>query len=133
MAAEFLRKRRKGLNTKSMRKLHRQQQLCGPLSHCVIELPLTFGPYISTNDKSLQKYDYARKIGRFSSGCPDDKRRKVMKAYRILPGDNIDGLRLEDLPERELAAGEVRLRVHAVALNYRDLMVARGNYLVNLD
>lgn len=56
-----------------------------------------------------------------------------MKAYRILPGDNIDGLRLDDLPERQLAAGEVRIRVHAVALNYRDLMVARGNYLVSLD
>jgi NADPH:quinone reductase-like Zn-dependent oxidoreductase len=56
-----------------------------------------------------------------------------MQAYRILPGDNIDGLRRESLPERELAAGEVRIRVHAVSLNYRDLMVARGEYLVNLD
>jgi NADPH:quinone reductase-like Zn-dependent oxidoreductase len=56
-----------------------------------------------------------------------------MQAYRILPGDNIDGLRRASLPERELAAGEVRIRVHAVSLNYRDLMVARGEYLVNLD
>lgn len=56
-----------------------------------------------------------------------------MKAYRIQSGDNIDGLRLEDMPARALAAGEVRIRVHAVALNYRDLMVARGNYLVSLD
>jgi NADPH:quinone reductase-like Zn-dependent oxidoreductase len=56
-----------------------------------------------------------------------------MRAYRILPGENIEGLRLVDLPERELAAGEVRVRVHAVSLNYRDLMVARGNYLVNVD
>jgi NADPH:quinone reductase-like Zn-dependent oxidoreductase len=56
-----------------------------------------------------------------------------MQAYRILPGDNIDGLRREDLPARQLAAGEVRIRVHAVSLNYRDLMVARGEYLVNLD
>jgi NADPH:quinone reductase-like Zn-dependent oxidoreductase len=56
-----------------------------------------------------------------------------MLAYQILPGDNIDGLRCVDLPDRELGAGEVRVRVHAVSLNYRDLMVAAGNYLVNVD
>jgi NADPH:quinone reductase-like Zn-dependent oxidoreductase len=56
-----------------------------------------------------------------------------MLAYQILPGDNIDGLRSVNLPDRELGAGEVRVRVHAVSLNYRDLMVARGNYLVNVD
>jgi NADPH:quinone reductase-like Zn-dependent oxidoreductase len=56
-----------------------------------------------------------------------------MQAYQILPGENIDGLRCVDLPDRELGAGEVRLRVHAVSLNYRDLMVAKGNYLVTVD
>jgi NADPH:quinone reductase-like Zn-dependent oxidoreductase len=56
-----------------------------------------------------------------------------MRAYQILPGENIDGLRCEDLPDRELGVGEVRLRVHAVSLNYRDLMVASGNYLVTVD
>jgi NADPH:quinone reductase-like Zn-dependent oxidoreductase len=56
-----------------------------------------------------------------------------MRAYQILPGDNIDGLRVVDLPDREPGAGEVRVRVHAVSLNFRDLMVARGNYLINLD
>lgn len=56
-----------------------------------------------------------------------------MKAYRILPGENIDGLRLEDIPARPLAPHEVRLKVHAVSLNYRDLMVARGSYLMNVD
>jgi NADPH:quinone reductase-like Zn-dependent oxidoreductase len=56
-----------------------------------------------------------------------------MRAYQILPGDNIDGLQCVNFPERELANGEVRVRVHAVSLNYRDLMVARGNYLVNVD
>ena len=56
-----------------------------------------------------------------------------MRAYKILPGDNIDGLQCVDFPERELAPGEVRVRVHAVSLNYRDLMVASGNYLVNVD
>jgi NADPH:quinone reductase-like Zn-dependent oxidoreductase len=56
-----------------------------------------------------------------------------MRAYQILPGENIDGLRCVDLPDRDLGVGEVRLRVHAVSLNYRDLMVASGNYLVSVD
>lgn len=56
-----------------------------------------------------------------------------MRAYQILPGDNIDGLQCVDATQRELANGEVRIRVHAVSLNYRDLMVASGNYLVNVD
>jgi NADPH:quinone reductase-like Zn-dependent oxidoreductase len=48
-----------------------------------------------------------------------------MRAYQILPGDGIDGLQCVDFPHRELGNGEVRLRVHAVSLNYRDLMVAK--------
>ena len=56
-----------------------------------------------------------------------------MRAYQILPGANIDGLQCVDYPERDLALGEVRIRVHAVSLNYRDLMVASGNYLVTVD
>jgi NADPH:quinone reductase-like Zn-dependent oxidoreductase len=56
-----------------------------------------------------------------------------MRAYQILPGDGIDGLRCVDFPDRELGNGEVRVRVHAVSLNYRDLMVAGGTYLVSVD
>jgi NADPH:quinone reductase-like Zn-dependent oxidoreductase len=56
-----------------------------------------------------------------------------MLGYQILPGENIEGLRCVELPHRPLAAGEVRVRVHAVSLNYRDLMVASGNYLVTVD
>lgn len=56
-----------------------------------------------------------------------------MRAYQILPGANIDGLQCIDYPERNLGLGEVRIRVHAVSLNYRDLMVAGGNYLVTVD
>ena len=56
-----------------------------------------------------------------------------MRAYQILPGDGIDALRCVDFPHRELGNGEVRVRVHAVSLNYRDLMVASGNYLVTVD
>ena len=56
-----------------------------------------------------------------------------MRAYQILPGANIDALQCVDYPDRDLAPFEVRIRVHAVSLNYRDLMVASGNYLVTVD
>jgi NADPH:quinone reductase-like Zn-dependent oxidoreductase len=56
-----------------------------------------------------------------------------MQAYQIVPGENIDGLQCVELPSRPLGIGEVRIRVHAVSLNYRDLMVASGNYLVTVD
>jgi NADPH:quinone reductase-like Zn-dependent oxidoreductase len=58
---------------------------------------------------------------------------ETMRAYQILPGAGIDGLQCIDFPDRALGTGEVRMRVHAVSLNYRDLMVANGNYLVNVD
>lgn len=51
-----------------------------------------------------------------------------MKAYRIRHGARIEGLQLEDIGERSLEPHEVRVRVRAVSLNYRDLMVARGLY-----
>jgi NADPH:quinone reductase-like Zn-dependent oxidoreductase len=56
-----------------------------------------------------------------------------MRAYQITHGANIEGLQCIDYPERQLGAGEVRIRVHAVSLNYRDLMVASGNYLVSVE
>ena len=56
-----------------------------------------------------------------------------MRAYQILPGAGIDALQCVDFPDRALGTGEVRIRVRAVSLNYRDLMVADGNYLVNVD
>jgi NADPH:quinone reductase-like Zn-dependent oxidoreductase len=56
-----------------------------------------------------------------------------MRAYQILHGANIDGLQCVDYPIRDLGLGEVRIRVHAVSLNYRDLMIAAGNYLVSVD
>lgn len=56
-----------------------------------------------------------------------------MLAYQILPGQNIDGLQCVDLPRRALGAGEVRVRVHAVSLNFRDLAVAAGNYVADID
>lgn len=56
-----------------------------------------------------------------------------MRAYQLLPGAGIDGLQCVDYPVRDLAPGEVRIRMHAVSLNYRDLMVASGDYLVSVD
>ncbi|OIQ99401.1 alcohol dehydrogenase [mine drainage metagenome] len=52
-----------------------------------------------------------------------------MKAYQIKAGQQISGL--EQVQRRISAptAHEVHVRVHAVSLNYRDLMIADGKYL----
>lgn len=51
-----------------------------------------------------------------------------MKGYRIVPGSHFDGLETFELTDSPLGERDVRVRVGAVALNYRDLMVARGDY-----
>ena len=53
-----------------------------------------------------------------------------MKAYQIVAGSGIDNLSIVERPLREPQPHEVLVRVRAVSLNYRDLMVARGAYLV---
>jgi NADPH:quinone reductase-like Zn-dependent oxidoreductase len=53
-----------------------------------------------------------------------------MKAYQLIAGSGIQGLELTDATSPELGPNEVRVRVRAVSLNYRDLMMARGTYLV---
>jgi NADPH:quinone reductase-like Zn-dependent oxidoreductase len=55
-----------------------------------------------------------------------------MKAYRIHEAKGVDGLRVDELPTREPGAAEVRIRVRAVSLNYRDLLVVNGAYSKNL-
>jgi NADPH:quinone reductase-like Zn-dependent oxidoreductase len=50
-----------------------------------------------------------------------------MQAWRI-PSFGIDRLELATLPDPQPRRGEVLLRVHAVSLNYRDLMVVLGRY-----
>lgn len=52
-----------------------------------------------------------------------------MQLYRFDRLDGIDDLTLHDEPMPEPQRGEVRVRVHAVALNYRDLSVVLGNYV----
>ena len=49
-----------------------------------------------------------------------------MQAYRITRGQGIASLVLASASTRPLGADEVRVRIHAVALNHRDLLVADG-------
>ncbi|MDB5801286.1 MAG: NADPH:quinone oxidoreductase [Rhodocyclales bacterium] len=51
-----------------------------------------------------------------------------MKAYRITPGAGLQSLERVELKSAPLAAREVRVRIRAVSLNYRDLMIATGSY-----
>lgn len=52
-----------------------------------------------------------------------------MHAYQVVPGSDIASLARIDVAPSPVGPHELRIRVHAVALNYRDLMVARGEYL----
>ncbi|MCK6546276.1 NAD(P)-dependent alcohol dehydrogenase [Myxococcota bacterium] len=49
-----------------------------------------------------------------------------MKAYELHPNDGFDALAVVDRPSPALGPSDVRVRVRAVSLNYRDLVVARG-------
>ncbi len=52
-----------------------------------------------------------------------------MNRCLLTDGNGLDSLKFEDreLP-KDLPTGEVQIEVHAVSLNYRDLIVARGEY-----
>jgi NADPH:quinone reductase-like Zn-dependent oxidoreductase len=56
-----------------------------------------------------------------------------MQAYQIQAGQQIAGLERVKRHISEPAAHEVRIRVHAVSLNYRDLMVVQGTYRLASD
>ncbi len=51
-----------------------------------------------------------------------------MKAYQIRGQFGLDHLELVDLPDPAPAAGEVLVRLRAVSLNYRDLLMVKGAY-----
>ncbi|WP_413201238.1 zinc-dependent alcohol dehydrogenase family protein [Nostoc piscinale] len=51
-----------------------------------------------------------------------------MKAYEIQSDAGIDALKLVERPQPEPTAGQVLIKVRATSLNYRDLLVAEGNY-----
>ncbi|MGI5243581.1 zinc-dependent alcohol dehydrogenase family protein [Dactylosporangium sp. CA-139066] len=54
----------------------------------------------------------------------------MVRSYRLTSGDGIDGLTLGAEPPREPGPGEVAVAVHAVSLSYRELLVARGTYVL---
>jgi NADPH:quinone reductase-like Zn-dependent oxidoreductase len=51
-----------------------------------------------------------------------------MKAYRLHEFSGPRGLRLEDVPDEAPGPGQVLIRLRAVSLNYRDLMMVKGIY-----
>jgi NADPH:quinone reductase-like Zn-dependent oxidoreductase len=51
-----------------------------------------------------------------------------MKLYEIRATNGIDSLTPVERPVPKPGPGEVLIRVHAVSLNYRDLLVVRGQY-----
>jgi len=51
-----------------------------------------------------------------------------MKALRIHQFGGPEGLRIDDVPEPTPGPGEAAVRVRATSLNYRDLMLLRGQY-----
>lgn len=48
-----------------------------------------------------------------------------MKAYELIPRE---GLKLVDLPSPEIGPNDVRVRIRAVSLNYRDVSMLKGTY-----
>jgi NADPH:quinone reductase-like Zn-dependent oxidoreductase len=51
-----------------------------------------------------------------------------MKAYQLHEFTGPDALRLEELPSPSPGPGQVLLKVRAVSLNYRDLLISKGLY-----
>jgi NADPH:quinone reductase-like Zn-dependent oxidoreductase len=56
-----------------------------------------------------------------------------MKVFEIQGGFGLEALRLAERPHPEPGRGEVLLRIKAVSLNYRDLLVVKGIYNPKLN
>lgn len=54
-----------------------------------------------------------------------------MKSFLIDTADGINAIKLIDAPEPTPANGDVKIRLRAASLNYRDLSIASGGYLRN--
>jgi NADPH:quinone reductase len=58
----------------------------------------------------------------------------TMRAWRVSQlGEPADALTLDDVPRPEPGPGEVLLRISAVAVNFADVLLARGQYQVRPD
>src|SRR5262245_42556463 len=55
-----------------------------------------------------------------------------MKRYELRTATGVEDLKVADAPIANPGAGQVLVRVHAVSLNYRDLLVISGMYPGNL-
>jgi NADPH:quinone reductase-like Zn-dependent oxidoreductase len=55
-----------------------------------------------------------------------------VQAYRPLEKFGIDHLVVSESPPETLTYGQVRVKMHAASLNYRDLMIVKGEYNPNL-
>jgi NADPH:quinone reductase-like Zn-dependent oxidoreductase len=51
-----------------------------------------------------------------------------MKAYRLHAFGGPDSLKCDELPSHEPGPGQVRIRLRATSLNFRDLMISKGIY-----
>src|SRR5438067_13376214 len=51
-----------------------------------------------------------------------------MRAYEIRDAFGIDALAVSDRPEPKPGPGQVLVKTRAVSLNFRDLLVVRGDY-----
>lgn len=51
-----------------------------------------------------------------------------MRTYTLLPKEGFDAITLTEREPVRPGPGEVRVRMHAFSLNYRDLLVAKGSY-----
>ena len=55
----------------------------------------------------------------------------MSKAFRFYQHGGPEVMRFEDVELREPGAGQVRIRHTAVALNFRDMLMRRGQHAVN--